>query len=33
VNEEEGRRLLASGDYTMFETMDEAVQAAVEAIR
>jgi len=33
VNEEEGRRLLASRDYTMFETMDEAVQAAVEAVR
>jgi succinyl-CoA synthetase beta subunit len=33
VNEEEGRRLLASRGYTMFETMDEAVQAAVEAVR
>jgi succinyl-CoA synthetase beta subunit len=33
TNEEEGRRLLASRSYTMFETMDEAVKAAVEAIR
>ncbi|HUK92761.1 MAG TPA: succinate-CoA ligase subunit beta [Methanomicrobiales archaeon] len=33
TNEEEGRRLLASRGYTMFETMDEAVRAAVEAIR
>jgi succinyl-CoA synthetase beta subunit len=33
VNEEEGRRLLTSRGYTMFETMDEAVQAAVEAVR
>jgi succinyl-CoA synthetase beta subunit len=33
VNEEEGRRVLASRGYTMFETMDEAVQAAVEAVR
>ena len=33
TNEEEGRRLLASRSYTMFETMDEAVKASVEAIR
>jgi succinyl-CoA synthetase beta subunit len=33
TNEEEGRRFLASRSYTMFETMDEAVKAAVEAIR
>ena len=33
VNEEEGRRLLATRDYRMFETMDEAVQATVEAAR
>jgi len=33
TNEEEGRSLLASRSYTMFETMDEAVKAAVEAIR
>ncbi|MDD1674470.1 MAG: succinate--CoA ligase subunit beta [Methanomicrobiales archaeon] len=29
TNEEEGRRLLARHGYTMFETMDEAVRAAV----
>jgi len=33
TNEEEGRRLLASRSYTMFETMDEAVKGSVEAIR
>jgi succinyl-CoA synthetase beta subunit len=33
TNEEEGRRLLARRSYTMFETMDEAVKASVEAIR
>jgi succinyl-CoA synthetase beta subunit len=33
VNEDEGRALLAGKGYTMFETMDEAVLAAVEAIR
>jgi succinyl-CoA synthetase beta subunit len=32
VNEGEGRRLLASRDYPMFETMDEAVKAAVEGV-
>ena len=31
TNEEEGRRLLAENGYTMFETMDEAVRAAVGA--
>jgi succinyl-CoA synthetase beta subunit len=33
VNEDEGRALLAGRGYTMFGTMDEAVQAAVEAAR
>jgi succinyl-CoA synthetase beta subunit len=33
VNEEEGRMLLAGKGYTMFQTMDEAVKAAVEATR
>jgi len=33
VNEAEGRALLAGKGYTMYETMDEAVLAAVEAIR
>jgi hypothetical protein len=33
VNEDEGRALLAGKGYTMFETMDEAVQEAVEAVR
>jgi succinyl-CoA synthetase beta subunit len=33
VNEDQGRALLAGKGYTMFETMDEAVQEAVEAIR
>jgi succinyl-CoA synthetase beta subunit len=33
VNEDEGRTLLAGKGYTMFQTMDEAVQAAVEAAR
>jgi succinyl-CoA synthetase beta subunit len=33
TNEEEGRRLLAGRGYTMFETMDEAVKASVEATR
>lgn len=31
TNEEEGKRILAVKDYTMFETMEEAVKAAVEA--
>jgi succinyl-CoA synthetase beta subunit len=30
TNEEEGKKLLAQHGYTMFETMDEAVRAAVE---
>ena len=33
TNEEEGRRLLASRSYAMFETMDEAVKVAVGAVR
>jgi succinyl-CoA synthetase beta subunit len=33
VNEDEGRALLAGKGYTMFQTMDEAVKAAVEATR
>jgi len=33
VNEDAGRALLAGKGYTMFETMDEAVAEAVEAIR
>ena len=33
VNENEGRALLAGKGYTMYETMDETVLAAVEAIR
>jgi succinyl-CoA synthetase beta subunit len=33
VNEDEGRALLAGKGYIMFGTMDEAVQAAVEATR
>ncbi len=33
TNEEEGKRLLASRNYTMFGTMDEAVKAAVGAVR
>jgi succinyl-CoA synthetase beta subunit len=33
TNEDEGRRILASRSYTMFETMDEAVKAAVEVVR
>ena len=31
TNEEEGRRLLQGGGYVMFDTMDTAIQAAVEA--
>ena len=33
VNEDEGKALLAGKGYMMFETMDEAVKEAVEAIR
>jgi len=33
TNEEEGRRLLSMHGYEMYETMDAAVRAAVEASR